>query len=144
MHHSLTINIKYWRLEALHDEAVTRDTRHLLRCHQGTYCKESPMNIYRVTEKWSKNPCLTLTNDGFSVMAGNVMESDTIIIEVVENSNTEFIAFSVVRLSSSSSEIIMLIITFILRIRLNYKISLIAGCKRQLVLLTNCYNTNCI
>ena len=85
-----------------------------------------------------------LADDGFPVVAGDVVEPHPVVVEVVENSNTEFIAFSVVRLSSSSSEIMMVIITFILRIRLNYKISLIAGCKRQLVLLTNCYNTNCI
>jgi len=44
-----------------------------------------------------------LTDDGLSVVTSNVMESDSITIKVVQDSNTELISLSVIWLSSSSS-----------------------------------------
>lgn len=38
------------------------------------------------------------------MMAGYIMEANSIIVEVVENSETEFISFSVIGLWSSSSK----------------------------------------
>ena len=37
------------------------------------------------------------------MMAGYIMEANSIIVEIVENSETEFISFSVIGLWSSSS-----------------------------------------
>ena len=48
--------------------------------------------------------CLCLTDDGFGMVTGYIMEFDTIIVEVVEHSQTGLIPLSVVRLGSSSSE----------------------------------------
>ena len=51
---------------------------------------------------------LTFTNDWFSVVAGNVVESDSVVVEIVEDAHTELIALSVVRLSPASSKIFRL------------------------------------
>ena len=52
----------------------------------------------------SHHPSL-LTDDGLSVVTRNVMESHSIPIEVVQDSNTKFISLSVIWLSPSRSEI---------------------------------------
>ena len=52
----------------------------------------------------SHHPSL-LTDDGLSVVTRNVVESHSIPIEVVQDSNTKFISLSVIWLSPSSSEI---------------------------------------
>ena len=46
---------------------------------------------------------LCLTDDRLLVVAGHIMESDSISVEVVENSQALLISFSVVRLGSVSS-----------------------------------------
>ena len=48
--------------------------------------------------------CSALADDGLAVVAGNVVEPDSVSVEVVEDSNTELIPLSVVWLRSTSSE----------------------------------------
>ena len=50
--------------------------------------------------------CSALADDGLGVVAGDIVELDSVIVEVVEDSEAGLITFSVVRLSSASSEII--------------------------------------
>jgi len=62
----------------------------------------------RETESWTLHRyicvCyLGLTDDWFLVVTGNIVEPDSIVIEVVEDSHTELIALSVVRLRSVSA-----------------------------------------
>jgi len=47
--------------------------------------------------------CSALADDGLPVVAGNVVEPDSVSVEVVEDSNTELIPLSVVWLRSTSS-----------------------------------------
>ena len=53
-----------------------------------------------------------LTDDGLSVVTSNVVESDAITIEVVQDSHTELISLPVIRLSSASSENIHYFLSF--------------------------------
>jgi len=47
--------------------------------------------------------CSALADDGLGVVAGDIVELDSVIVEVVEDSQARLITFSVVRLSSASS-----------------------------------------
>ena len=44
-----------------------------------------------------------LADDGLPVVTADVVEPDPVVVEVVEDSNTELVSFSVVRLSPSSA-----------------------------------------
>ena len=46
---------------------------------------------------------LALADDGLPVVTANVVEPDAVVVEVVQDSNTELVSFSVVRLSPSSA-----------------------------------------
>jgi len=46
---------------------------------------------------------LSLADDGFSVVAGDIVVLDTIVVEIVEDGQTELVAFSVVGLGSVGS-----------------------------------------
>ena len=46
---------------------------------------------------------LALADDGLPVVTADVVEPDSVVVEVVEDSNTELVSFSVVRLSPPSA-----------------------------------------
>jgi hypothetical protein len=46
---------------------------------------------------------LSFANGGLGVMAGNVVELDTVIVEVVENSQAKLITFTVIGLGNATS-----------------------------------------
>ena len=52
----------------------------------------------------NKYPFLALTDNGLWVVTGDIMELDSIIVEVVENCQTALITLSVVRLGSAGSK----------------------------------------
>ncbi|CAG0919637.1 unnamed protein product [Notodromas monacha] len=51
----------------------------------------------------SESTALDLADEGFLVMARNVMPHDTIAVEIVENRQTELVAFAIIRLGAPGS-----------------------------------------
>ncbi len=52
----------------------------------------------------SSNSCSSFTDGWLGVVAGNVMEPDAVVVEVVEDGQAELIALAVVRLWNSTTE----------------------------------------
>ena len=62
---------------------------------------EDHFSVWKFSPGLASWAALGLTDDGFLVVAGHVMESDSISVKVIQDGETELIALSIVRLTQS-------------------------------------------